>query len=159
MSDETNEDWIIYCNSKPNNLMYLYRWHAFRNTMWNAKELVKPENARYNCKWNFEEVKELLIDQLYRNGERVNINSKCLEMASYKWIDKQGNEGWQVNRGVKISAKYSTIGKSSLWYTANGKLYFRYSIAKEIKLFGKTFYYQFRMGASHERYLLILKIS
>jgi len=152
----TNADWLIY---KESHKFAWYQWHAFRNSMWNAKELIKPENARWHCVYNYERIHQVINDNLWREGKPVSITGNCIEMASYKWIDKNGNEGWQVFSGDIMSEKYSTVGKSTLWYYANGKLYYRHSVAKEIMLFGKRYYYEFRMGASEKRYLLILKLK
>ena len=157
LHDYSNADWKIYKAS--NGFFAWYKWHAFRNTLWNGKELIKPENARDNCKYNYERIHQVVYDDLSRNGEYVKITGNCIEMANYKWIDKNGNEGWQVFSGDIISEKYSTVGKSTLWYYANGKLYYRHSVAKEIKLLGTRYYYEFRMGASEKRYLLILKLK
>ena len=157
LHSSSNKDWLIYKAS--NGFFAWYKWHAFRNTMWNMKELVKPENARLNCKYSDEEVYQIRYDILKRNGEYVSVFGECLEMAGYKWIDKNGQEGWQVFSGDYISKKYSTIGKSVLWYYANRKLYYRYSVAKEIIVFGKIYYYEFKMGSSEKRYLLILKLK
>tara|TARA_R110000796_G_scaffold134681_1_gene250462 strand:- start:864 stop:1538 length:675 start_codon:yes stop_codon:yes gene_type:complete len=161
----TNADWIIF---KANSgIMGWYIWHGFRNTFWNFKNLIKPENAREHCVSNTEEIVEVLVDKLVRDGKNVDTTNNCIEMASIKWIDKNGNEGWQVNKGVKISTKYSTMGESKLWYRANGKLYYRYSIAKISKQLGfkSTFpfigysdhYLEFKMGTSEKRHLLTFK--
>lgn len=155
----TNKDWIIYCNGNVDSFKYLYKWHALRNSMWNLKRKIKPAIARINCKSNNERIVYLKQDLLYRNGLKVDINSLCFEQALYKWIDKNGNEGWQVFSGDKISLKYSTIGVSEYWYTANDNLYYRYSIAKEIKILWFTFYYEFRMGATDKGYLLVFKLN
>lgn len=153
---DSNADWLIY---KESHKLAWYRWHAFRNTVWNLKEYIKPENARENCKYNYERIHQILHDDLSRNGQYVSVKHNCLEMANYKWIDKNGKEGWQVFSGDYISERFSTVGKSVLWYFANNKLYYRYSVAKEITLFGKKYYFEFRMGASEKRYLFILKLK
>lgn len=155
--ESTNEDWLVYKeNEGP---LAWYKWHAFRNTIWNLKSYIKPENARENCITNDEVIEEILVDELYRNGNKVSIYGKCLEMASFKWVTKEGIEGWQVNNGVRISEKYSTKGESKLWYKANGVLYFRWSIAKIISIFKTKFYFEFKMGSNEKRYLLTLKIK
>lgn len=158
-SNETNQDWLIFCNGEVDNFKHLYKWHGFRNTMWNLKQLIKPQSARINCYHNEEEIVQVIQDNLKRNGKRVSIYNDCLELASWRFIDKNGNEGWQVNKGVKVSRLYSTVGTSELWYKANGKLYYRYSTAREFKVFGKSFYFTFAIGATEKRYLLILKIQ
>ena len=157
LHEKSNADWLIYKESK--GIFAWYIWHAFRNSMWNAKELIKPENARLHCVWNNEQIVQIIHDDLTRDGKYVSVFENCIEMANFKWIDKYGNEGWQVFSGDYVSEKYSTRGKSVLWYTANGQLYYRYSVAKEIMIFGKKYYYEFRMGSSEKRYLLILKFK
>ena len=168
-NDETNEDFKLWLlNQQPeNNFVSLYKWHTGRNRVWNLINLVKPKTARDHCKSNEEKFVEVKIDDLWRDGNKVNIYGDCLEMASYKWIDRFGNEGWQVNQGVKISDKYSTKGTSELWYEAKGKLYYRYSTARVSKQLGfskkfpfivkKDYYFQFKMGANHKRYILTFK--
>ena len=157
LSEESNADWLIYKESK--GMFAWYIWHAFRNSMWNAKELLKPENARLNCKYNNEEIHQIIYNDLTNDGKPISIHGDCISMAGYKWIDKNGNEGWQVFSGDYVSKKYSIIGRSVLWYYANDKLYYRHSVAKEIMLFGKKYYFEFKMGASEKRYLLILKLK
>ena len=156
-SSDTNADWLIYKES--HGFFAWYKWHSIRNAMWNAKELFKPENARDNCKSNNEIIHKVIYNDLKRNGEYVSIFGDCIEMAGYKWIDKNGREGWQVFSGEYVSKKYSTIGKSVLWYFAKGSLYYRYSVAKEVFIFGKKYYFEFKMGATEKRYLLILKLT
>ena len=68
--------------------------------------------------------KSILIISTPRTGSTSLLNS---------FIDKFNNEGWQVNKGVKVSEKYSIVGVSELWYKAKGKLYYRYSVAKELE--------------------------
>lgn len=155
---ENEEDWQLMYKDKPKWIKY-YIWHAFRNRMWNLKELIKPEKARDNCVYNNEIITEVLVDNLYRNGKKLRIDNTCLEMAGYKWIDKFGNEGWQVFRGERISTKYSNVGEVKYWYTTNGKLYFRWSIAKEITILNKVYYFEFSMGANEKWYLLNLKFK
>ena len=157
--EKTNKDWLVYCNGDVDDFKHLYFWHSFRNTMWNLKQLIKPKNARLNCVWNEEEIVEVKQDDLWCNGKKASIYENCLIMASWRFIDKFGNEGWQVNKGVKVSEKYSIVGVSELWYKAKGKLYYRYSVAKEFKVLGKSFYFTFAIGATEKRYLLILKIQ
>lgn len=158
-SSDTNTDWVIYCKGDVDNFKYLYTWHAFRNTCWNLKSKIKPKVGRLHCRWNAEQVEEVLVDNLFRNGKKVDTGLPCLEMAAYKWIDKDGLEGWNVNRGVKVSKKYSTTGKSVLWYSVDGSLYYRLSIAKELRIFWQTYYFSFKMGASEKRYLLTFKMQ
>lgn len=165
----TNEDWLIFCNNKPNNLLKRYEWHAFRNTFWNGKTRtgLKPKIARIHCKENEEIFEEVIVDDLWRNGKKVDIYGLCLETAEWKWIDKWGNEGWQVNRGERVSTRYSTVGEVKYWYRAHGKLYYRHSIADERKMtfFTKKFpfihrapgYYNFKMGVTEKGYLFTLK--
>jgi hypothetical protein len=164
---ERNSDWLIFCNNKPNNIIIRYEWHAFRNTLWNLKSLLKPKIARVHCVSNDEEMVEVIKDDLWRNGEKVNIYGKCLEVAEYKWIDEYGNEGWQVNRGETISKKFSTIGEVEYWYRAHDKLYYRYSIAEKRKMTFLTTkfpfihrtdgYFNFKMGVTDKGYLLVMK--
>ena len=144
-SSETNEDWLIY---KQNNKFAWYKWHAIRNTGWNLKNLFKPEQGKLI-------LTDVLVNRLYRNGVKV----PATETASYKWIDDYGNEGWQVNSGVIISKKYSTIGKVYIFFKVNDKQYFRFSLAKEIKIFGATFYLTIKLGTNNKRNILTIKLQ
>lgn len=165
LSPEMNEDWLNY--KIENGFFAWYKWHAFRNTFWNFKNYIRPENARLNCVWNNEQIEEVIVDRLFRGGKKVSIYTKCIEMAGFKWFDKFGNEGWQIHSGEKMSFNFSTIGKSAYWYTANGKLYYRYSVADIrtltfFKLKYPFFYrakgfFEFKFGASEKRFLLTMK--
>lgn len=157
-NNESNKDWKLMYQDKPKWLKY-YIWHAIRNRMWNLKSSIKPEKARENGIYNHEIIVEMLVDDLCRNGIKLVQSGIYMEMPGYKWVDKLGNEGWQVFRGEYISKTYSNVGEIKYWYTANDKLYFRWAIAKEIQILNKIFYFQFSMGANEKWYLFNLKLT
>ena len=159
--EATNKDFILWAaaNGGKKSFITLYRWHAVRNRIWNARQYFKPRRGRLNCVWNIEKIVEVKKDTLTRNGKKVDINGLCLEDAGFKWIDKFGNEGWQVFSGVKISEKYSTKGTLYMFYTVRNKLYFRYTHASIFSIWGGQFLIEFKIGTSEKRYLLTFKIK
>jgi hypothetical protein len=171
LDSKTNEDWLVY-KTKYGKFAW-YKWHAFRNTCWNLKNLplFLPVSARVHCVWNIEQIQEILVDDLWRNNYRVNINESCIEMAALKYKGLPGQNPWQINSGSEVDFRYSTVGSAKLWYTAHGNLYYRSSTAEErvltfikfisefpfIRIYRADGYYQFAMGASEKRYLFTLK--
>jgi hypothetical protein len=157
-NEDTNADWKVTYTNYPKWFKY-YWWHANRNKMWNFQQkYIKVKKARENCKWNEEVIQEILQNSLTNNYERVDIFGDCLMMAGFKWITENGEEGWHVFRGKDISRKYSILGTCELWYRAKGTLYYRYSTAKRIKLFGKSYWFYFAIGNTQKRRLLNFKI-
>jgi len=87
--------------------------------------------------------------------------------AGLKWINKQGEEGWQVNSGVKISQDYSIFGEMALYYRIKDKLYYKRS--KCVLLFtawkwipfigGKDIWYTFKYHSSNELGTIHLKLQ
>ena len=136
-NSETNKDYKIWLAGRRENFYTFYLWHGLRNRMWNFRRKFRPEQCRLI-------LTDVRISELYRNGKQV----PATETASYKWIDALGNEGWQVNRGVRISEKYSTIGTTYIFFKVNGKKYFRFSTAREVKIFGKTYYLTIKLGTN-----------
>jgi len=128
-NEETNKDWISFKIGKFQPWAW-YDWHSFRNPMYNKRRNIKPEIARINCVSNDEEIVEIITDTLTRNGEDIDSFGLCYEEAILKFIDKNGNEGFHVFSGDKVSMKFSNLGELHYWFRANGKLYFRYSIAE-----------------------------
>ena len=151
----TSADWRAY---KKGNFFRWYLWHGFRNTMWNVKRLLRPKVARENCITNNEVIVEVVEDTLMRNGQKISIYGKCLEMAGLKWITKDGEEGWHVFSGEKISKTYSNINTAKLWYEAHGHLYPRFSSVEPIRVFGKRYWRYYAIGVSDKRYLFNFKM-
>jgi len=139
---ELAEDFKEFLNSKKNNFINSYLWAGVRNRIWNFRSLFKIKKG-----------KEIIVSskgQLFRNGRKVSI----LEFASWKWL-KNGFGGWQTNNGDEINPEKSTTGKSSVYYTVNDKLYYRYSRAWK---YGK-YYLNLKYGTNDKRYLLTFKIQ
>ena len=164
--NSTNADWRNYKEHKGK--FAWYHWHAFRNPAWNGKNLMaKPKKSRVNGKYNNEKYVQVLYHNLKRDGVALKIYGKWLNMAGFKWIDKNGKEGFQVHSGERVSRKYSNIGKSRYWYRAKGTLYLRHSVAEFRLLTFVTWRYpfvyrtlgtyEFKMGASEKRYLFTMR--
>lgn len=161
-----NKDYLSMGFNKNKTLWWL-EWHCFRNTMWNLKKQIRPVSARMNCIMNDEIITEVLVDDLRRNGNKVSIYGKCQEVAQWKWIDKFGNEGWDSNKGDKISTKFSTIGELKIWYRAYEHLYFQWTYAKKKRQLGfkkkfpfitkKDYFVSFTIGVKFDRYIFIFK--
>ena len=159
--DKYNTDFILWAaaNGGKKRFLTLFKWHVLRNRTWNIRQYFKPRRGRVNCVWNIEKIIEVKKDTLTRNGKKVDINGLCLEDAGFKFIDKYGNEGWQVHSGVKISEKYSTKGTLYMFYTVRNRLYFRYSYAGIFSVFNNEFLVEFKIGTSEKRHLLTFKIK
>ena len=128
-----------------------YLWHVLRNRVWNLTSLFKPKEGD-------EVITELKVDELYRNGKKVVVNgSKYVETAGLKYAAKNGENPWQVNRGDEIDFRYSTIGKSFLYYSVESKLYFRYSYCIKVNYLGLKYWRTIKLGTNRERFVLTLK--
>lgn len=156
-----NEDWRLWLDNNGGraNFWTMYKWHGNRNQMFNLIYKIKPKCGRVHCIENREVFVKVIKDDLWRNGNKVNIYGKCLEVAELKWIDKNGNEGWQVNQGIKISKQYTTWGVCSYYYEVDDSLYYRYFYCKPINLVGKKVILQIKYGTDHKGFFKTLKIS
>lgn len=148
LNPKTNADYKLWLLGKKNNFWTFYRWHGFRNRMWNFRMKFTKAQGK-------EVLMEVILNTLKRNGWPV----PATETAAWKWIDKNGNEGWQVNSGVKISTTYSTVGTVFMFYRVANKNYFRYSTAQKIKVFNKMFYISLKLGTNDKRNVLTFKIQ
>ena len=143
-----DEDYKVWFKGRKNNFLTFVKWHIGRNRMQNLRYKIAPPKGDIV-------LTDVIIDDLYRNGKKV----PPTETAAYKWIDDYNNEGWQVNKGVIISQKYSTIGETYIYFKMGDKNYFRYSLGREIKLFGRIFYLTIKLGTSDKRNVLTIKIQ
>ena len=159
--DNEEEDWLIWLDNNGGvaDFKTRYKWCAIRNKMWNANMLIKPKCGRINCVENREIITQVIQHTLHRNGESLPVDGKCLELGRLKWIDKNGNEGWQVNQGVKISRKFTTWGVSEIYYEVDGTLYYRYSRCFVTKILGTQYVLQIKYGTDHKGYLKAFKIN
>lgn len=147
--------WLINNGGLKESFIQRYRWGAFRNSMYNLVDLIKPKQGKeiiYDMKINeliFKD-KPLLIDN----------DSKYPYMAALKFIDSQGNDGWNVNQGDWISFNHTIHGTSYFYYKVQNKIYFRYSQVKVVKyfLFWKR-YRTLKLGTNPYRYIISLKYS
>ena len=136
------EDYKIWSQWRKNNFRTFYEWHGKRNRMWNLRRKFYIDTTNLF-------VERTIIHTLKRNGFDVPIT----ETASWKWIDRFGNEGWNVNEGVKISYRYSIIGINFIIFSVGKKKYFRFSIAKKI---GKS-YITIKLGTNDKRNIITFK--
>ena len=61
-------------------------------------------------------------------------------VAGLKWINKNGDEGFQVFSGYTISINYSIFGKAKLYYRIGTKFYYRYSYCDTLQGFWLWFW-------------------
>ena len=146
--------WLINNGGLKETFIQRYKWHAFRNSMWNLVDRIKPKSGEeviYDMKINklmFKD-KPLLID-----------NDSYPYVAAIKFIDEEGNSGWNVNQGEYISYDYTIHGTSYFYYKRGGTLYFRYSQVKVVKyLFFWKRYRTIKLGTNKHRYVLSLKYT
>lgn len=125
------EDYETFFNGKRETLLKLFLWYH-RNRCWNLLKLLGgPAGNEY--------LVELIENSLKFRMEPVKLSDENGFMpyentAGLKWINKNGDEGWQVFSGIFISYLYSIFGIATLYYRIEDKLYFRHS--KCVKLHG-----------------------
>lgn len=132
------EDYETFLNGKhPYNIIKLFIWYH-RNRCWNLLKLFGSENGN---EYLVEEIKNTLEN----NGFPIKLSDeegymKHENCAGLKWINKNGDQGWQVFSGVKISYLYSIIGIGTLYYRIGNKIYFRHSKCVKLKGFWLWFW-------------------
>jgi len=141
------EDYRVYINGKET-FIKKYKWHVLRNRVWNLNNLFTPEKGK-------EVITKKISDTLYRNDKKVIVGGKYIEFAGLKYKAKEGQNPWQVNRGDEIDFKYSTIGKSFIYYKVKNKKYFRYSSC--VKKFNR--WITVKLGTNKDRFILTFKIQ
>ena len=173
--ESKNQDFREIWLNNPKWLKH-YRWHAFRNPMWNWKMSKKPNIARVHCKSNDEIIVEVEVHTMhrrYRNKEgnivikHLDLEDPCLEMPVVRWYDKYGNTSWTMFRGERVNWEKSTWGKLKYWFYAHGELYFREGYVEEKKalmLYGKfpfigikPVYHRVAKGVSDKWYINVNK--
>lgn len=147
--------WLLNNGGLKETFIQRYKWCAFRNTMWNLKDAIKPKEGK-------EIIYDMKINSLIYKGEPLLVTneSKYPYMAALKFIDKDGNSGWQVNQGEFISFNHTIHGTSYFYYTVNNTLYFRYSQVKVVRYFLLWKRYRtLKLGTNNVRYVLTLKYT
>ena len=100
------------------NFWTAYKWNAIRNPAWNLHTVIIPKKGE-----------EKLISwsgQLTQSGKII----MPTEVAVIHFENKDGS--YAGNTGDIISLKYSKLGSVFLWFTKGGRLYWRYSLAKNV---------------------------
>lgn len=124
---------------------------AIRNPAWNFNYMVKPKRTAKKHK-----AVKVVKNDLWINGKRAGM----FNFAGIKWITKDGQEGWSVNKGVAISDKYSIFGVSFVYYLVGSTIYFRFSYCRKLFcIFKRDVYLTLRVGTSDERYLTYFKLQ
>lgn len=120
-----------------------YRWGVIRNPAWNQYKLFKPKQG------------EIFIfsakGKLTKNGVEVPLT----DFATFKWENEAGQ--YTDNQGEYLSFKFSTLGKSFVWYRIYNTLYWRYSFAKKVKCLNR--WVEVHLGTNNRRYTIRLKIK
>ena len=121
--------WLINNGGLDETFIQRYKWHVFRNSMYNLVESIKPKEGK-------EIVYKMIHNELIYKDKPLIIDndSEYPYMAALKFIDKNGNSGWNVNQGEYISYEHTIHGKSFFYYKRGGRLYFRYSYLKVINI-------------------------
>ena len=147
--------WLINNGGLKETFIQRYRWHAFRNSMWNLVEIIKPKEGK-------EIVYDMKINGLMLKDEPLLIDndSEHPYMAALKYVDRFGNSGWNVNGGKYISYNHTIHGTSYFYYKIGNRVYFRYSQVKIVKfLFFWKRYRTIKLGTNKHRFVLTLKYS
>lgn len=148
--DDYGEDWWKEVNHIHVSMMNwfekfitAYRWGVIRNPAWNQHLIIKPKSG--------------IIMVVKQRGSLVRDSkpSNLLNFAVLKWVDAQGN--YTDNQGSYISEKYSTLGKSFVWYKVGRKLYWRFSYAGYNKMLNR--WIEIHLGTNERRYTVRGKIK
>ena len=118
-----------------------YRWCGLRNPMWNAHTKIRPISGDENIIY--------AKGNLTRNGEQIALSNE----AQINFEDDNGK--YQGNAGDNLSYYFSILGWAFIWFTKKDRLYFRFSLVKNIY---KNKWLEIRIGTSH-RYLFVIKIK
>jgi len=119
-----SEDYRNWLGIRSINFITDWLWHT-RNRVWNFESwFKKPDGKEYLV----QEIKNTLT---FRK-QSVELSDdygfmQYDQFAGLKWITKNGDEGWQVWSGVKISQDYSIFGVMKLYYRIGEALYYKYS--------------------------------
>lgn len=120
-----------------------YRWSVIRNPAWNQYELFKPKQG------------ELKIISSKGNLARNGVEVPLTDFAVFKWENEAGQ--YTDNQGEYLSYKFSTLGRSFVWYKVDGTLYWRYSFAGRVKWLNR--WVEVHLGTNNRRYTIRLKIK
>jgi len=118
-----------------------YWFNALRNSAYNYVLAHAPE---VDAKGDYRIV-EKEIDEIYKNGEKVAIQS---------WA------GWKIING-KVDESQSKIGEGKVWYNPQGNknyLYMRYSYARKSRFLFWNIYTSHREGDFGEKYDIYKKM-
>lgn len=141
------EDYELYLLNNKRTFWKEFIW-IYRQNMWNLKQVLFKEGKEKDL--------EYIYDKLKRNGVGVYDRSyHPIESAGLKFIDENGNEGWNVNRGIYISKKYSTLGVSLKTHRVGWIPSFRYSHCISTPLGWWTL----KLGDNRKRFVFNMKIQ
>lgn len=102
-------------------------WHIFRNRVWNFTELFKVPNGVIPPQTGNQHI---VIDKYISNllftgeGKHVMQDGYYAAGAGLKYVGKEGENPWQVNKGTIISGAHSILGEGEIYFTTylpNGK--------------------------------------
>lgn len=118
------KDYMTWLDGRLINFWTDWLWYN-RNRIWNFINIFKSDDKK-------EYIEELIKNTLILDSKSVELFDnigfmKYDNFAGLKWINRIGNEGFQVFKGIKISFKYSIIGTMALYYIKGKTLYYKYS--------------------------------
>jgi len=122
-------DYQVYIDKYGNGVetFYVrYRWHAFRNTIWNLRTFILFKTGDGTGQTDL----EFITDDITLGGKKVQDGGKYPMSCGLKYEVEEGRDPWQGWVGDKIDLKYSIIGESYMWFKQDGILSFRYSECK-----------------------------
>jgi len=140
--DEFGFDLEWWMKGRKKGFWMAYLWGAIRNPAWNLQASLKPRGGT-----------ELVVSYkglLLRDWRKL----RETEMEVLKYVDAEGE--YKDNKGEFLSEKYSIFGSMFLWFEKEGRLYWRYSIAK--KIIGRL-WIEFQIGITKKRYTFRLKLK
>jgi hypothetical protein len=118
------ENWLNDGRGGSETFKNLYLWHADRNRMKNLTELIGKRADEY--------LLYLIKNTLIHKEQKVKISDengliKWENFAGLKWCNKNGDCGWNVHSGVRISWDHSFLGTASYYFRMLNKIFYRYT--------------------------------
>jgi hypothetical protein len=132
-------------STKWNRFKCAYHWLAIRNPAWNLQASLRPYQGAKDS-----------VEEIYVSSKGALYNDGYIEDELSFAVLNFENQLGEFTHGVGeyLSYQYSIFGSLFLWYKIENKLYWRYSLAKNMF---KDYYIEIQIGTGY-RYVFRFKI-
>lgn len=149
-------DYEIYLDGYKFRPWGVFKWHVFRNMVWNLIELFKvPDQNQQGQNQDIVVTKWITDSLIDGNGNKVIQDGPWGAGAGLKFVGKSGQNPWQVNTGDIISNKHSIIGEGEIEYSIGDWKGWRHTRCRLVSpwwLFGGTRWRTTYNGTNANRY-------